>query len=429
MENAPILELSLVSIQCLDIIDIILLSRVSKSVWTALRSLSEIRCIKAANDGILQHILDYFSGLKFLSINAEHFDWNMIYRIFDKSQVSLLCLDNLSLHEPPLAVLGNIVGVSASSTSIESIPRSRLAHIRRIDLLNCRSSGSALEHLLTDCQNLTSFTLHGSLFLRDQNIDIMLLGMRHLASLNLSQLLGVQRLIITRHLQKSLETLSITKCTFLRDILLIQVSIGCFQSLTFCDLSSTGVNSECIAQIVVSSPRLRRLVLQECASIIGTLFLPSQSLKEISLQQSFNLEELTCSCPNLSQLNVLGCLSLKKLTINSLSMKSLDISMLSQLFFLKVNCLILAQVNFSGCRKLTDAKILSRSSFGKSLNKLHYRNDNITEHRIDDDIEFLHFGCSQISILPVEASSSSKNIQLSTAKLRRSQYSVRSSSI
>jgi hypothetical protein len=248
-------------------------------------------------------------------------------------------------------------------------------------------------------------------------------------SLDFSQLLGIQRLIITKHLQKSLKTLSVTKCSFLRDILLIQLSIGCFQSLAFCDLSSTAVNAECVARIVVSSPRLERLVLLECASIIGSLILPSQSLREINLQQCFNLEDLTCNCPILSQLNVLGCLNLKKLTINSSCMKHLDISMLSQLYYLKVNCLMIAYINFSGCRKLTEANILSRSSFGKSLSKLHYRHEDITQPHADDDIDFLHFGCSQLSISPLDATSTSKNKQLSTAKLRRSQFSVRSSSI
>jgi hypothetical protein len=429
MAYAHALELSLVSIQCLDIVDIFLLSRVSRSVWTALRSLTEIRCLKAVDDGILQHILDFFRGLKLLSLNAEHLDWSMMYRIFDHSQVSLLRLDYLSLYEPPLAIPENTILIPATSTSTESHSHPRLAHIRRIDLLNCRSSGSALEHLLTGCQNLENFHLHGSLFVRDQNIDIMLLGKRHLVSLDFSQLLGIQRLIITKHLQKSLKTLSVTKCSFLRDILLIQVSIGCFQSLAFCDLSSTAVNSECVARIVVSSPRLERLVLLECASIIGSLILQSQSLREINLQQCFNLEDLTCNCPNLSKLNVLGCLNLKKLTINSSCMKCLDISMLSQLHYLKVNCLMIAYINFSGCRKLTEAKILSGSSFGKSLNKLHYRRENITQPHADNDIDFLHFGCSQLSISPLDTISSSKNKQLSTAKLRRSQFSVRSSSI
>jgi hypothetical protein len=413
MAYAHALELSLVSIQCLDIVDIFLLSRVSKSVWTALRSLTEIRCLKAVDDGILQHILDFFRGLKLLSLNAEHLDWSMMYRIFDHSQVSLLRLDYLSLHEPPLAIPENTILIPATSTSTESHSHPRLAHIRRIDLLNCRSSGSALEHLLTGCQNLENFHLHGSLFVRDQNIDIMLLGKRHLVSLDFSQLLGIQRLIITKHLQKSLKTLSVTKCSFLRDILLIQLSIGCFQSLAFCDLSSTAVNAECVARIVVSSPRLERLVLLECASIIGSLILPSQSLREINLQQCFNLEDL----------------NLKKLTINSSCMKHLDISMLSQLYYLKVNCLMIAYINFSGCRKLTEANILSRSSFGKSLSKLHYRHEDITQPHADDDIDFLHFGCSQLSISPLDATSTSKNKQLSTAKLRRSQFSVRSSSI
>ena len=394
-----------------------------------MRSLTEIRCLKAVNDGMLQHILDFFHGLKLLSVNAEQFDWSMMYRIFDNSQVSLLCLDYLSLYEPPIVVPEDTSTFFGTTTSTESLSRSRLAHIRRIDLLNCRSSGSAVEHLLTGCQNLTSFTLHGSLFIRDQNVDIMLLGMRHLVSLDFSQLLGVQRLIITRHLQKSLKNLIITKCTFLRDILLIQASIGCFQSLAFCDLSSTGVNSECITRIVVSSPRLERLVLQECASIIGSLFLSSQSLKEINLQQSFNLEELICSSPNLTQLNVLGCLSLKKLTINSSTMRSLDISMLSQLHFLEVNCMMIAQINFSGCRKLTEAKISSRSSFGKSLNKMHYRHENIVEHHAENETDYLYFGCSQLTISPADAICSNKKTQLSTAKLRRSQFAVRSSSI
>lgn len=432
MSASPSLEFSLVSLHSLDLIDIILLSGVSKTLWRAMRSLTEIRCKKAVTDNVLKQSLNFFSGVKLLSINAKHFDWGMMNRILSHSQVSLLCLDFLSLSGPqPDATecVGEITScVNNLCLSSNSSSNSRWAHIRCVDLLNCQSSGTALEHLVGGCRNVLKFSLHGSLYVRDQNIHIMLLGMCVLENLNFSQLPGLQRLVFTSNLQRSLKILRVTKCSFLRDIIVVKSSLGIFESLSLCDLSSTAVSSECVTRLTSCSPQLQTLILKESSSIVGTLLIMSQSLKHVDLQQTCNMTRLIVTCPNLSRLDILGCLCLKKVVINSSQLMTLDLSMLSKLSYLEINCPCINDINFSGCRKLSTAKITSSSPLSASFRTRYYRSKSIEQKTVLNDLDYLHFGVSLANVSSVFPSVS-EDLPPSDAKIRRSKFLRRSSSI
>lgn len=432
MSASPLLEFSLVSLHSLDLIDIILLSGVSKSLSRAMRSLTEVRCRKAVTDNVLKESLNFFSGVKLLSINAKHFDWGMMNRILSHSQVSLLCLDFLSLSGPYPDTTESVAKVTSCisnlSLSSDSCSNSRWAHIRCVDLLNCQSSGVALEHLVGGCRNVLKFSLHGSLYVRDQNIHIMLLGMCVLENLDFSKLPGLQRLVFTSNLQRSLKSLRVTKCSFLRDIILTKSPLGMFESLSLCDLSSTAVSSECVTRLASCSPQLQTLILKESSSIGKTLFIMSQSLRHIDLQQNCNMTRLTVTCPNLSRLDILGCLSLKKVVINSSQLLYLDLSMLSKLSYLEINCPCINDINFSGCRKLSTAKITSSSPLSASFRTRYFRSKNIEQKTILHDLDYLHFGVSLENISTV-CPSVSHDLMPSNAKILRSKFLRRSSSI
>ena len=432
MSAGPLLEFFLVSLHSLDLNDIILLSGVSKSLWRAMRSLTEIRSKKALTDNVLKNSLHFFYGVKLLSINAKQFDWGMMNRILSHSQISLLCLDFLSLSGPrPDATecTSEISsGLDALCLSSKGCPNSQWAHIRSVDLLNCQSSGMALEHLIGGCRNSLKFSLHGSLYVRDQNIHMMLLGMCALENLDLSQLPGVQRLVITSNLQRSLKILKVTKCSFLRDIIVTKSQISMFESLSLCDLSSTAVTSECVTRLASCSPRLRTLILKESSSIIGTLRIQSQSLEYIDMQQTCNVARLIFTCPNLNQLVILGCLSLRKIIINSSQLMNLDLSMLSKLSYLEINCPCISDINFAGCRKLSTAKITSTSPLSASFRTRYFRSKNVEEKVVLNDLDYMHFGVSFMNISST-CPTATQELLPSNAKIRRSQFVRRSSSI
>jgi hypothetical protein len=432
MSASPLLEFSLVSLHSLDLIDIILLSGVSKSLWRAMRSLTEVRCRKAVTDSVLEKSLNFFSGVKLLSINAKHFDWGMMNRILSHSQVSLLCLDFLSLSGPQPDATESVSEITSCVNNLRlssnSCSNSRWAHIRCVDLLNCQSSGVALEHLVGGCRNVLKFSLHGSLYVRDQNIHIMLLGMCVLENLDFSQLPGLQRLVFTSNLQRSLKILRVTKCTFLRDIVVTKSTLGMFESLTLCDLSSTAVSPECVTRLACCSPQLQTLILKESSSIVGTLFIMSQSLKHIDLQQTCNMTRLTVTCPNLNRLDVLGCLGLKKVVINSSKLTNLDLSMLSKLSYLEINCPCINDINFSGCRKLSTAKITSSSPLSASFRTRYFRSKNVVQNTVLHDLDYMHFGVSTENVSSV-CPSVSHDLQPSNARILRSKFLRRSSSI
>lgn len=393
-----------------------------------MRSLTEIHSIETISDDSLKNALSFFSSLKLFSFNATGFDWSMIIRIFDHTHISLITLNFLSLLEPPPDILYPSVQVIPLGPLIPGCINSRWAHIRSIDLQNCQCSGEALQYLVRSCRNTLKFRLHGSLLVRDKSMNLMLVGMPYLECIDFSQLFGVERFIMSIMLQRSLRSLKITKSPFFRAILL-DPSCECSSSLLIsCDFSSTAITNESISRIVSCSPRLEKLTLCECASIVGNLSIPSRSLTHIDFEQSSRISSLSFCCPSLTSLHVLGCLSLQSLAINSFELRSLDLSMLTKLSKLEVNCHCISEINFSGCRKLINAKVSIRSPFSRSFKKKYYRCQNIEEQHPKHDPDFLHFSCNHVRCT-VEAGPLQIGIKQNFVNIRRHQFVQRSSSI
>lgn len=394
-----------------------------------MRSLTELHSIETISDNRLWNALSFFSSLKLFSFNATGFDWSMIIRIFDHTHISLITLNFLSLLEPPPDILYPPVLVTPLGQLVHGCMNSRWAHIRSIDLQNCQCSGEALQYLIRSCRNILKFHLHGSLLVRDANLNLMLVGMPLLECIDFSQLFGVERFIMSRTLHRSLRSLKITRSPFFRVILLDPSCEYSSSLLVSCDFSSTAVTNESISRIVSCSPRLENLILRECVSIVGSLSILSRSLTHMDLQHSSRISSLGIYCPSLTHLHVLGCLNLQSMTINSFELRSLDLSMLTKLSKLEVNCHCISDINFSGCRKLIEAKVSIRSPFSRSFKKKYYRCHNIEEQDGKNDPDFLHFSCNHIKCTVEPVPLPVGSIQPNFVNIRRHQFVQRSSSI
>jgi hypothetical protein len=409
----------------LEFYDVILLSRVSKALWKTVRSLTEINCTQVIPQRALKKIFGFFPELKKLSINATDSDWSMIYDILDHPQISLLHMSNLSLTSTKFAD-----GFS------DNIPSSQWHHIRSIHFLQCQSTAEALENISSGCKGVKHFTLHGCLYVNERNISKILSEFCYLENLHLSQLLGVQRFVVSKNLQQSLKSLTISKCSFLRDIV-FDMSTSTdyspsrsFECLIFCDLSSTSIDPTCLTWIVSSSLHLEKLIVQETKSLTGSLSLNSKSLLYIDLQYSCNITNLKIDCPELRHLDIHGCLSLKKLLIKSFMLQKLDLTMLTRVCDLELDCRNIKEVGLYGCRKLKEAKVSSLSPFGKSFSTNYYHDVFLEEKNFIEDIDFIHFGYSQLKLSNSKGSNSrEQNSKAILSKVRGSQFSRRSSSI
>ena len=421
-----ILEFTLVGIHSLDLTDILTLSKTSKGLWKAMRSLTEMHCTRAVTHDGLNKIISFFSEVKLLSLNSSLFDWGMTYRIFDHTQISLLRLKSLRLIElSPRCYVNHV--------SQGNPYNSQWAHIRSLDFHDCQSTGLALEGIIVRCQNIFKLSLHGCIYIKDRHISEILSKLLLLETLDLSQLLGMQLLVLNENQQRSLKFLRITKCSFLRDIITSNrsnYSLGqSLQSLMFVDCSCTSVDSYCLQRIVSNSPRLETLIAKECSAVVGTLTFISQSVLYINLQHSCNMTKLRVECPNLNRLDIQGCLTLKNLTIRSLCLRTLDLAMLVQLSVLEMSCPCVKDINFSGCRKLRDARVSSRSPFSESFPRKYYRDNHIEEKSFINDADFLHFGCLQLKVLNESDPTKERHQQTHFAKVRSVKFSRRSSSI
>lgn len=503
-----ILEFTLIAIHSLELTEIIVLSLVSKPLLKAMKSLTEICCSRELTEMKLKGLIAVFREIKLLSINALSFTSIMMDQILHNSQISLLQLHGLNLSTSKSDIeKGRIASqlkinsiardytttstTVATSTTINTTTSAATTmatsttnntnvgittgtvvvtdtthaisyewpHIRSMALYKCHSTSASLEIYLCNCENLLHLTLHGNIYVKTDNIQRILSKMQCLETLDLCQLLGVQRLVLSTSVQKSLRVLKISKCSYILDILINMndysknndnrnnsnssssidyddYSDQFFQSLTTCDLSNTSVTSECITKIVSTSPYLKNIILQETLSVVGSLHIQSKSLQHIDLQQSCNIRQLQVNCLNLTHLDLRGCYKLKKLNIKSHLLQKVDLTMLTCLKYLEINCHAIRDIEFSGCRNLYKAKVSSQSIFSATFQRNYFHNMYVKEHNTAfHDRDFFYFGISNIALNKTNTDKSSDSINTNQPvnsnlnRIRNSQVFRRTASI
>ena len=301
--------------------------------------------------------------------------------------------------------VGNVppgVTVGQSRMDILKLARSQLNKKKKLlpqcSLLNIHEAPKitdvGLQYVGESCSNsLRILDIGGCRSVTDAGIRFILSECKHLVELNLSDLPQLEGSgFISVGGLKSLKKLNLSRCTFLKDWLLVRIAQGC-QNLTHLDLvNCIKITPQGIKQV---SHYCRRLVYLNLNGVKGGI--SDQSLLAISsnCRDMAHLEIETGLGYLMTDVGVLAmaerCVYLRELNFSHCSnITDAGISWLAQ------HCHSLEVLNLSNCVKITDVAMRVLSEGCGLLRKISVDN---AKRVTDVGVRYLAMGCKVLSVL------------------------------
>lgn len=282
--------------------------------------------------------------------NQSNNDSKLYFRFFDCNylrylmKLSLICIE-IVFDETEKFI---DFGLELDDLTIENIVVYNLLHQRSSDcfisFVNLYKNVKSLS--ISNCCDMNDKEINSIFNHHSSSVKIM----------NISKCLSIESPMI---LSQKLEYLDISFCMNIH--LLLPVFDTIAFELRHCDVSYTNVNSKVIELILKYSMKLSTLV-GKCLNRLSSLTLKSNSLKNVEISSSKNLQSLHIECPLLLQLKIDHSESLKRLYVKSFYLESLDVCGLTNLEAIKLFCVNLSTFKAMNCLKLGKSHFESSDS-------------------------------------------------------------------